>query len=310
MALIAQQYVITLVTTVVLAAGARWRPRAMWSLDALRPMVGYSAYITLAGVVGFISGSADRPIVGSRVSPADLGYLTLAQQILISPVRTITTAIRRVTFPIMSAIQTEPERVASGYLTTLHATMLVMGPICCGIWALAEPITAILLGPQWGPVATVLGVLSFATLLGTVFELNIAIFSARGMARFQFRWSLMTAVVTVASLYVAAGYGLMAVVWTRLLTLALFLPGHCLFLGRELGLAPAAIPRAIWRPVVAAAGMGAAVLALDSRLEAEGIGMVLRLLAGVPAGVLAYAALVFLVDRRASRQLLARVRRR
>jgi PST family polysaccharide transporter len=310
MALISQQYVIVLVTALTYFFSVRWRPRPVWSLDALRPLLGYSGYITLAGVVGFISGSADRPIVGARISPADLGYLTLAQQILISPVRTITTAIRRVTFPIMSAIQTEPARVASGYLTTLHATFLVMGPICFGILALAEPITAILLGPQWGPVATVLGVLSVYTLIGTVFELNNAIFSARGMARFQFCWSAMTATVNIATLYVAAGFGLMAVVWTKVVVIALFAPWHCWFIARELGVPLRRIPAVVWPPVVAAALMGAGTAALDRWLEGLGVPSLLRLMAGVPTGVLLYAGLILLLDRTRCLELLRRVKRR
>jgi PST family polysaccharide transporter len=310
MALIAQQYVIVLITALAYFFSVRWRPRPAWSLDALKPLVGYSSYITLAGVVGFISGSADKPIVGARISPADLGYLTLAQQILISPVRTITTAIRRVTFPIMSAIQTEPARVASGYLMTLHATFLVMGPICFGIWALAEPITAILLGPKWGPVATVLGVLSVYTLIGTVFELNNAIFSARGLARFQLRWSLMTATVNIASLYVAASYGLMAVVWTKVVAIAFFAPWHCRFIARELDMPLRRIPAVLWPPVLSAALMGVATAALDQWLESRGLGSLLRLAVGVPVGVLLYGALILLLDRTRCLDLLGRLKLR
>lgn len=309
-ALLAQQYAISFVIFAFYFASARWRPSFRFSYEALKPLLGYGSYVTLAGAVGFISGYADRPIVGKKLAAADLGYLTLAQQIIISPQRTITQAIRRTTFPIMAAIQSEPERVANGYLTTLHATFLVMAPVTFGIWALATPITDILLGPKWEAVAQVLGVLTLAALIGTVGDLNGAIFSARGEARFQFRWSLFCAAMNISTLWLAANHGLMAVVWTKAAAIAIQIPLNSWFLSRLLGISYHRIPAALWRPAFAAALMGAAVFALDQWLAAQGAHAIVRLLAGVPLGVLVYGALIALVDRDKSLALVRKVRRK
>ena len=309
-ALLAQQYVITFVIFAIYFASAKWRPRLAFSWEALKPLIGYGSYVTLAGAVGIISGYADRPIVGKKLSAADLGYLTLAQQILISPQRTITQAIRRTTFPIMSSIQSEPERVASGYLTTLHATFLVMAPVTFGIWALATPIVRLLLGDGWSMVAQVLGVLSVVALISTISELNAAIYSAHGKARFQFRWSLFCAVINIGFLWVAASHGLMAAVWAKAAAVCIQIPLNCWFLSRLLGLRYARIPASVWRPALAAALMGVAVASLDGWLALQGLNSIARLLAGVPAGVLVYVGLIALLDRRDSLALLQKVRRR
>ena len=309
-ALLAQQYVITFVIFAVYFASAKWRPRLAFSWAALKPLIGYGSYVTLAGAVGIVSGYADRPIVGKKLSAADLGYLTLAQQILISPQRTITQAIRRAIFPIMSSIQSEPERVASGYLTTLHATFLVMAPVTFGIWALATPIVRLLLGDGWSMVAQVLGVLSVVALISTISELNAAIYSAHGKARFQFRWSLFCAAMNISTLWLAANHGLMAVVWTKAAAIAIQIPLNSWFLSRLLGIRYHRIPAALWRPALAAALMGAAVFALDQWLAAQGAHAIVRLLAGVPLGVLVYGALIAVVDRDKSLALVRKVRRK
>lgn len=309
-ALIVQQYVIVIVTCSIYFVWARWRPRMQFSMEALRPLVGYGSYVTLAGLVSFVSLSADRPIVGKRLNAADLGYLTLAQQIIYSPIRTISTAIRRVTFPILSSLQAEPARIAAGYLTTLHASFTVMAPVCFGIWALAEPMTGILLGPKWGMVASVLGVLSVSALISTIGELNAAVFSAQGKARFQFHWSLFSAPTYITALYISSGFGLMTVVWARAGVVALLVPINCWFLARLLGIRFLDVPRAIWRPGLSAIVMGVATSALDAALARAGFANITRLLIGVLTGVLVYGGLIALIDRKECLSILNRVRRK
>ncbi|TPE63326.1 lipopolysaccharide biosynthesis protein [Sandaracinobacter neustonicus] len=309
-ALLAQQYAICLTIVIMCFRTSGWRPRLAFSLEALRPLIAYSSYITLAGVLGIISGYAERPVVGKKLPPADLGYLTLAQQIIVSPVRTVTTSIRRTIFPILSSLQAEPARIALGYLTTLHATFIIMAPVLFGIWAMAVPITDLLLGPKWAPVADVLGPVAIYTLLSTVLELNNAVLSARGVARFQFHWNMITAVTSLVCIYFAADHGLMAVVWTRFAMQFLFVPIHSHILARMIGINLLHILSAIWRPILAAALMGMAVLALDQWLTGHIPHTILRLPLSVATGVLLYAVCIWVIDRKGCTDILRRVRER
>ncbi|MBD5127922.1 oligosaccharide flippase family protein, partial [Xanthomonas citri pv. citri] len=81
---------------------ARWLPGLQFSYAALKPLLAYGGYVTAAGIVQFLTGKADRPIVGSRLSATDLGYSTITDQIVLSPLRVTVQMVRKVMFPIMS----------------------------------------------------------------------------------------------------------------------------------------------------------------------------------------------------------------
>ena len=83
------------------------------------------------------------------------------------------------------------------------------------------------------------------------------------------------------------------------------------------GITPLSIDQTVLRSsgagresALAAALMGLAVATLDGWLELQGLNSLVRLFAGIPAGVLVYAGLIALLDRRDSLSLLQRVRRR
>lgn len=310
MALVVQQLVIAGLATAMILAFARWRPRFAFSFTALKPLFGYGAFVTLSGAIQFLSTNADRPIVGTRLSAPDLGFLAMSQQIITAPIRTISTNVRRVSFPIMASIQNENERVALGHRVTLHGLFLVMAPICLGIWALAAPITDLLLGPGWEKVGALLGIMSFTALVGTVAELNSAIFSSKGKARFLFGWSCFSLLVNVAALLFSAQFGLMAVAWGRLGVMLFLVPLNCWFMMRLLGQPFRTIPAALWRAGVAAISMALLVYGADRLMHLEGVAPLIRLIAGTALGVVLYAGFIWLIDRQAVMMLVNKVRKR
>lgn len=310
MALIAQQVVVTLTVAVMAVVYARWIPRLRFSFAALRPLISYGAYVTAAGAVQTAGANADRPIVGTRISTADLGYLTISQQIVMAPMRTIAANIRKVSFPIMSTIQDDHDRIWRAYLSTVHALVLVMAPICLGIWALAVPITDLLLGKAWMPVAGLLGYLTLAALATTISEVNAGIFASKGRAKFLFWWFLFSAVVNIAMLFAVAPYGVEAVVIGKLAVTLVLVPVQTQFLCRLLEKNILSVPPQLWRQLLAATAMAVLVRLLDEQLILLGLGSIPRIVVGSLVGALLYAGLVFLLDRERSLQLLARLRKR
>ncbi len=310
MALVMQQIVITLTIATMTFFYARWIPRFRFSWQALKPLISYGSYVTMAGAVQTVGGNADRPIVGKQISPADLGYLTIGQQIVFAPLRTIASNIRKVSFPIMSTIQHDNERMWRAYLSTVHALVLVMAPICLGIWALAVPVTDLLLGEAWGKVASLLGYLTVAALFLTVAEANYAIIGSKGRARFHFYWSIFSMTVNIAALLAAAPFGVEAVAFAKLAVNSVIFPLHTWFLCRMLDQKPWPVLEAVWKQALSATVMALLVWQLDSWLGTQGLHAIPRLVIGGVVGAVLYTGLILLIDRKRSLELLNRVRKR
>jgi O-antigen/teichoic acid export membrane protein len=306
-ALVLQQIAGPLVCMLVILVGARWRPRLQFSYAALKPLLSYGGYVTAAGVVQLLSSQADRPVVTHRLSSTDLGYSTIAEQIVLSPFRIIVQMVRKVMFPIMSTIQDDDARLRRGYLALQHGLMTLMAPVAFGLWAVATPLVSLLLGKGWEMVAVLIGLVSIRLLFLTVNDLNNVIFSAKGWARFQFKWSLFAAVMNIGTLLLMVSYGIVAVTVGRLALSILLVPVQSWFVQRLIGLHPLQLVGALVPPILSGFLMGLGVWQLEERLS---FGPVAQLAICIPVGCLLYILAEMLLDRKRFLPLLRQLAHR
>jgi O-antigen/teichoic acid export membrane protein len=294
-ALVAQQIAGPLIYMLIVIFAAGWRPGFEYSFAVLKPLLSYGSYVTAAGIVQVVSSQADRPVVTHRLSSTDLGYSTIAEQIVLSPFRVIVQMVRKVMFPIMSSIQDDDARLRRGYLALQHGLMTVMAPVAFGLWAVASPLVSILLGKGWEMVAVLIGLVSIRLLFLTINDLNNVVFSAKGWARFQFKWSLFLAVLNIATLLLMVRYGIVAVSAGRLVLSILMVPVQSWFVQRLIGLPPMVLVTTLVRPILSALLMGLIVWMVQVRLP---FAPVVQLVICIPLGMVLYLMAELVLDRK------------
>lgn len=297
-ALIAQQMVSAVVGTGLSILFSGWWPKAQFSMAALRPLLSYGRYVTASGMVQFFASQIDRPIIGNQLSATDLGYVSIVAQIVVAPMRTVVTMVRRVMFPIMASIQDDLQRMRRGLLEVQYGMVVVMAPVCFGLWALAWPIVRLLLGPGWEPAAALMGYATLTALFTVYTDVNAIIFSARGHARFQFLWSVVSLLANVAVLLLTVSSGIVAMAAARLALTLVLVPVNSWFAVRLVQMPLKDRLLVTLPPLVSAACMAGIVWAMDLWLAGAGASHYLRLAIGVPLGILAYILLEMGVDRR------------
>lgn len=309
-ALILQQLAMAAVWAGILIYARRWRPRLRFSFRAFRPLLSYGSYMTGATAVEFLSTHVDRPIIGNQLSTTELGYLTMGSQVVASPLRIVAQMVRKVMFPILSRVQDDDARMREGVLGVQYGLVLIMAPMCFGLWALADPIIDVLLGPDWQMVATLMGFMTLRVFMLLFNEVNAIVFSAKGQARFQFRWSIFSLLANIAVIVAAVPFGLVAVVAAQLLLCLLLVPLNTWFASRLIGMSlvrrfSGAIP-----PILSAALMALIVHMVDRGLDWHPVA---RLLLGVSLGGVLFMAGQMVFDARRFRpilqQLLGRLQR-
>ena len=308
MALIGQQLVMAAVPAWLNFRASGYRPRAQFSASAVRPLLGYGGRVMLANMITFLSTQIDRPIVGARLPAADLGFLSVSQQIVATPIRTIVSNVSRVTFPLMASIRDDNARILAGHTRTLHAMMLILGPVCFGLSAVSGPAVRVLLGPGWDVAGQIIGVAAISALINSIAEANVAIFGSKGRAGFMLKWSLFALAANAGLLLALVPYGLKAIVWGRFAYVVASVPLHSWLLSRLLGCRLWDLIGSFLRPLLASMLMGLLVGVADWQLAMVLSSPLLRLLLLVPVGVIAYALLLFLIDRQSTRALLAKAK--
>ena len=306
-ALVAQQMAMALVPTLLNMRAARYWPRLQFRWGEVRPLIGFGSSLTLASMVQFAAGNMDRLVVGARLSAADLGYLTVAQQVVAAPIRTVVANVRRVTFPIMASIQDDNARITAAQARSLHAVMLVLAPVCLGLAAVAGPATRVLLGPGWDMAAQVIGIAAISVMLASINELNSNIFISKGQGWFVLRWSIFALISNALLLWLLIPYGLMAIVWGRLAYVALAVPLQSRFVARLLGFPLRQLLLPAIRPLIAALAMAICVTLVHRLLLGNAAGPLVQLILLVPAGAFFYGLCLFLFDAKAVRPIFGTV---
>jgi len=179
-----------------------------------------------------------------------------------------------------------------------------------GLWALAEPSTLLLFGPQWAAAWPVLGLLALSKGLLTPCSTFIPYLKGSGHGGALFWWAVGRAVVTTGAVAYGAYNGSLVEAMVALCIVnALVLVGYSWVVFRAdgtpflVGFYPSI------RPMLTAALMAIVVrYALDNYLALH-VHTVLQVGLGIVLGGVIYAALVLLTERPLLRKLLELVRR-
>src|SRR3546814_7669448 len=96
--------------------------------------------------------------------------------------------LMNVLFPTFSSIADDAERKRKALLAATGATTALLAPIMFGFWAIAEPVTAIVLGGKWLWLWPVFGLLALAK--GVMSPCGSFIPFMKGMGRGDLLWWL------------------------------------------------------------------------------------------------------------------------
>lgn len=308
MALVIQQIVQTITTVAIFNIMARWRPALAFSWTEFCSLASYGLYMMMTNFAVFMSSQFDRPIIVGVLSPAVLGYVSVANQIITSPFRIIAQTVRRVLFPILSSVQDDLPRIGAAYLRVQFAMALVMAPACLGVAAIAPWLVDVLLGEGWKPVTPLIQILALQRMLLPVQKVNETVLSSVGRVRFQFYWSLGGVTISLLALYFGAVWGgIEAALWARLAVTGCTVPILSLYVMHILRLNWISLPKVLAAPFFAAIIMFFVVNSGGYLLDVPAWTTMLLF---IPAGALFYGAVMFCVARQPSVELVKMVLKR
>jgi len=210
--LVAQGLSNTLFDAALLWILSRWRPRRTFSVDALRELFGFSSRMLASGVLDTLFRNIYNIVIGKLFLPADLGYYTRANSLQQIPSQTLGAVISRVTFPLFSEIQRQPERIRNGVRKSLRTVALVNFPLMIGILVTARPLVITLIGEKWLPSVPYLQLLTFVGLLYPLSAINLNTLLALGRSDLFFRLEVIKKTLVVIVLLISWRWGIAAII--------------------------------------------------------------------------------------------------
>ena len=187
-----------------------WRPSMVFSVKSFRELFGFGYKMALSGLIDTISNNIFYPIIGKNFSPATLGQYTRASQFSNLFSSTLTSNIQRVTFPVLSSLQDDPEKLKSGYRKMIKGTMLVTFACMLGLAAVAKPMILILIGEKWLPCVPYLQLMCLSSMLYPLHAMNLNVIMVKGRSDLFLKLEIIKKVLLIPLIFTGIYWGVIA----------------------------------------------------------------------------------------------------
>ena len=142
-----------------------------------------------------------------------LGHFTQANQIANLPSANLTGIIDRVTYPVLSKIQDDDERLTSNYRKLLRLSAFLVFPLMCGLAAVVHPLIRLILGEKWLYTATLLIPLCFSLMWYPVHAINLDLLKVKGRSDLFLKLEIIKKCIGITVLGLSIPFGLLFMCW-------------------------------------------------------------------------------------------------
>jgi O-antigen/teichoic acid export membrane protein len=210
-ALVTQMLLAALVTTVLLWRLQGWRPTLSFSKDALGSMYNFGYKLFLSGLLDTVFKNIFVIVIAKLFSTTLAGYYFFADRIKELIISQLVTSIQMVTYPALSTMQDDNERLKAGYRKVISVTTFLLFPAMGFMAALAEPLFRALLPEQWLPAVVYLQLMCIASLLLPLHAINLNILKVKGRSDLFLYLEIIKKLMVVLILCVSVQFGIMGI---------------------------------------------------------------------------------------------------
>jgi O-antigen/teichoic acid export membrane protein len=291
-ALVAQPLTAVTVSTVLLWAFARWRPRCSFSRRKLHEIRSFGGNVSGMLVLFQLNQNTDNVLVGRFLGAQALGAYALAYNVILVPFSRLASPLHDVVYPVFTRLQDDLDRLARVWLRTVRLLAAVAAPAMLVLAVCAPDLVHVVFGEKWAKSAPVMQILAWVGALYVVQGLNSVLLQALGRTRLLFRYALVSFAFGLGSFVLGLQWGIVGVAACFATVLTVIGPVYMTLTAHAVGVRGLDVVRAIGGVVGAAvvAASGAAVLRL--LLLHAGAGTGLRVVAVAALALVLYAACV------------------
>ena len=234
-ALVAQQLTIQALNTLQLYIYNRWLPRLRFSKESFHDLFGFGWKLMVTSLLDAVWKELYQVVVGKFYSPATLGQYTRAKHYAWLFSQNLTSVMDRVTYPVLSSIQDDKERMVSAYRRIIRTSMFITTITLFSLGAVSEPLIYCMIGPKWHEASTYLPFICISSSLYPLHAINLNMLKVQGRSDLFLGLDIIKRIISLAPLFVGAFVGIIPMLWVNIFVgiIGYFLNSY--YSGRMLG---------------------------------------------------------------------------
>lgn len=212
-----------------------WTPKIRFSIASFKELFGFGWKMMVSRLLDSAWKELYQVVVGKFYSPATLGQYSRAKTFSKMFSSNITTVIQRVTYPVLSEVQDNPQRMVTVYRRIIKTTMFITCVCMFALGAVSEPLIYCLIGPKWHEAATYLPLICLVGSLYPLQAINLDMLKVQGRSDLFLVLEIIKKIISLGPLFIGAFIGIMPMLWASVGAgiIAYFLNSY--FTGKKLG---------------------------------------------------------------------------
>lgn len=195
--------------TILLWILCSWRPKLLWSWESFHYLWGFGNKMLASALLNTLYSNVYPIVIGRFFSAKDLGNYTRAQNYGTLPSSQLTGVLQRVTFPVLSRMQNEDDRLAANYRRMLRLSALVVFPIMMMLSAVADPLVRVFLTDKWEGCILYLQIMCFSMMWYPIHAINLNLLQVKGRSDIFFRLEVIKKIIATVVMCITIPNGIL-----------------------------------------------------------------------------------------------------
>lgn len=227
-ALVGQQLTSQIISTILLYIYNRWLPCLRFSIESFHELFGFGWKMMVSILLDAVWKELNQVVVGKFYNPATLGQYTRAKHYAQLFSQNLTAVMERVTYPVLSSIQDDKERMVSVYRRMIRTSMFITTVALFSLSAVSEPLIYCMIGPKWHEASTYLPLICITYSLYPLHAINLNMLQVQGRSDLFLGLEVIKKIITLAPLFIGAFIGIIPMLLTNMVVgiIAYFLNSH------------------------------------------------------------------------------------
>lgn len=211
-ALVIQALIASLISTILLWTTTSWHPSFIFSKSSFHNLFGYGSKLLITNLINNVYGEIYPIVIGKFFSPATLGHYARAKHWARFPSANFTSVLQGVTFPVLSKIQDEEERLRTIYRKMIKTSSFIVFPMMLGLAAVGKPLVFVAIGPKWDLCARLLPFICFTLMWYPINALNLNLLQVKGKSDLFLKVEIIKKFIALPILIFSIPYGILTLV--------------------------------------------------------------------------------------------------
>lgn len=236
--LVCQQLILVSINVLLLNIFIIWKPKKGFSKKSFNKLFGFGYKLLLSSLIDTIYKNIYGLIIGKYYNAHQLGLFNQADRLSTLPAMTLTGVIQKVTYPMLSSIQDDREKLDESYLNILKVSTLIIFPLMLGICITAKPLVNLILGSDWAQSAEYISIITLATALYPIHAINLNMLKVKGRSDLFLRLEIIKKILLTVMLIITVPLGVKAMCFGMVITSYLSLFINTYYTGKLSSLTP------------------------------------------------------------------------